>query len=101
MTEPFLLALIGAIGSVGTIIVQKAFSRKKDAVDIQSQVLQDLYKEIGRLQTQIDELKKYKESSDQREEQLLIRIEELEEVNKEQAVQLQQLRDQLNNEKGK
>jgi Tfp pilus assembly protein PilN len=101
MTEPLLLALIGAIGSVGTIIVQKAFSRKKDAVDIQSQIIQDLYKEISRLQVQIDELKKYKESSDKREEELLVRIEELEQVNKEQAIQLQQLRDQLNNEKGK
>jgi uncharacterized membrane protein (DUF106 family) len=85
MTEPLLLALIGAIGSVGTIIVQKAFSRKKDAVDIQSQIIQDLYKEISRLQVQIDELKKYKESSDKREEELLVRIEELEQVNKEQA----------------
>ena len=101
MTEPFLLALIGAVGSVGTIIVQKAFSRKKDAVDIQSQIIQDLYKEISRLQLQIDELKKYKESSDKREEELLVRIEELEQVNKEQAIQLQQLTDQLNNEKGK
>lgn len=97
MNEPLLLAIIGAAGSLGTILVQKAFSRKKDAVDIQSQIIQDLYKEIGRLQIQIDELKKDKENSDKREEQLLERIEELESENKLQAEQLKQLNTELQN----
>lgn len=97
MNEPLLLAIIGASGSLGTILVQKAFSRKKDAVDIQSQIIQDLYKELARLQVQIDELKKDKENSDKREEQLLERIEELESENKLQAEQLKQLNTELQN----
>ena len=97
MNEPLLLAIIGAAGSLGTILVQKAFSRRKDAVDIQSQIIQDLYKELARLQVQIDELKKDKENSDKREGELLERIEELESENKLQAEQLKQLNTELQN----
>jgi putative NADH-flavin reductase len=97
MNEPLLLAIIGAAGSLGTILVQKAFSRRKDAVDIQSQIIQDLYKELARLQIQIDELKKDKENSDKREGELLERIEELESENKLQAEQLKQLNTELQN----
>lgn len=107
-----LVAAVGGLSSLATVIVQKAFSRKKDAVDIQSQIIQDLYKEIARLKLDLEEVQKNmqadREAAATKEEELQNRIEELESENKKQATQIsnqaseiRRLKEELKHVKGK
>lgn len=83
-----LIAIVGAASSLGTVIIQKAFSRKKDAVEIQSQIIQDLYKELARLRVEVEQLQKERIIAATREDELQTRVEELEADNKKQAAQI-------------
>jgi chromosome segregation ATPase len=92
-----ILAIIAApLGSVITIIIQGLLNKKKDVVDIQHKILNDLYVEIGRLQESVSRLRENEEQFIEREQQLLSRIAYLENENKEQASEINMLKKELN-----
>jgi type II secretory pathway component PulJ len=101
MNDGLMIAITGAIGSLGTIIVQKAFSRKRDAVDYQTDLIENLWKEIGRLQEQITQLQKREKEAEDTETRLTKRIEELELTNKKQAIEITNLKEKLKNVESK
>jgi chromosome segregation ATPase len=67
-----------------------------DAVTIQSQVITDLYKELGRLQEQIIQLQSREKTAEEKEEELQKRISYLEDDNRKQASEIEELRKKLN-----
>jgi len=93
---PILAPIIGLTGTIVGLLIPKIFSRKKDAVDYQTNVIENLYKEIGRLQEQITQLKERENKSEQKEEELLKRISYLENDNRKQASEIKELRRKLN-----
>jgi peptidoglycan hydrolase CwlO-like protein len=100
MTETLIITLVGSgsatLGALGSVFLQKFFGRKMDAVTIQSQVITDLYKELGRLQEQIQQLQSKEKSAEEKEEQLQKRISLLENDNRKQASEIKELRRKLN-----
>lgn len=93
---PMIGPLIGLAGTIVGLLIPKIFSRKKDAVDYQTNVIENLYKEIGRLQEQITQLKERENKSEEKEEELLKRISYLENDNRKQASEIKELRRKLN-----
>lgn len=93
---PMIGPIIGLAGTIVGLLIPKIFSRKKDAVDYQTNVIENLYKEIGRLQEQITQLKDRENKSEQKEEELLKRISYLENDNRKQASEIKELRRKLN-----
>lgn len=98
MTTTFLgiLAITAApLGSIATILIQSLINKKKDVVDIQHKILNDLYVEIGRLQESVERLRENEQSFIEREQQLLSRIAYLESENKIQASEIDKLKKEL------
>jgi chromosome segregation ATPase len=93
---PIIGPIIGLAGTIVGLLIPKIFSRKKDAVDYQTNVIENLYKEIGRLQEQITQLKERENKSELKEEELLKRISYLENDNRKQASEIKELRRKLN-----
>jgi TolA-binding protein len=90
------LAIVAApFGSVITIVIQGILNKKKDVVDIQHKILNDLYVEIGRLQESVERLRENEQQFIEREQQLLSRIAYLENENKVQASEIDKLKKEL------
>jgi len=100
MTETLIITLVGSgsatLGALGSVFLQRFFGRKMDAVTIQSQVITDLYKELGRLQEQIIQLQSREKTAEEKEEELQKRISYLEDDNRKQASEIEELRKKLN-----
>ena len=100
MTEALIITLVGSgsatVAALGTVLIQKIFGKKMDAVTIQSQVITDLYKELGRLQEQITQLKLKETKAEEKEAELQKRISSLEHDNRKQASEIKELRRKLN-----
>lgn len=84
--QSILTPLAGLLGTIIGIFLNKILNRKKDAVEYQGQIIEDLWQEIGRI----------KQSFELREKELLSRINDLENDNKKQAEEIKELRRQLN-----
>lgn len=97
MSDSILIALVGSGSALITLFIQKFFSRNVDAVTIQSKVIQDLYKEIGRLSEMVKQLQLQEEKAENIERSLNKRITELEVENKLQAREIEDLKLKLSN----
>lgn len=104
----FFTPLIGLTGTVVGIVLSKVLNRKKDTTEYQSRLLEDLWKEIGRLQEKaanqekiIESLVAGKQKSEEKEQELQKRIAFLEHENRHQASEIKELRRKLNEKPGK
>lgn len=89
--QQIITPLAGLLGTLIGIFLNKILNRKKDAVEYQGQIIEDLWQEIGRI----------KQSFELREKELLSRINDLENDNKKQAEEIKDLRRQLNEKSDK
>jgi gas vesicle protein len=97
MNQTLLLAIIAAISSVLTMLLPKLLpsARRKDAVDMYSELQEKLYSEIERLEKKILQLENKEKEAFSVEEKLTKRIMELEQENKRQAYEIEQLKAEL------
>jgi hypothetical protein len=97
MNQTLLLAIIAAISSVLTMLLPKLLpsARRKDAVDMYSELQEKLYSEIERLEKKILQLENKEKEAFSVEEKLTKRIMELEQENKRQAYEIAQLKAEL------
>jgi peptidoglycan hydrolase CwlO-like protein len=93
---PILAPLTGLAGTLLGLFINKLFSRKKDAVDYQTTVIENLWKEIGRLQEQILQLQSREVKAEEKEAELQKRISYLEHENRKQSSEIKELRRKLN-----
>ena len=103
MEQSLLTPLIGLTGTLLGLFIPRIFNRKKDTTEYQSELLQNLWKEIGRLQEKaevqeniIRELIESKQKSEEKEQELQKRIADLELENRHQAGEIKELRRKLN-----
>ena len=97
MNQTLLLAIIAAMSSVLTILIPKLLpsARRKDAVDMYAELQEKLYSEIERLEKKILQLENKEKEAFDVEEKLTKRIMELEQENKRQAYEIEQLKAEL------
>jgi len=95
MDQNIALALIALLSSITTLIIPKLFSKKKDAVDMYSELQKKLYEEIDRLEVKIKVLEQKEVEAYELEEKLTKRILELEQDNKRQSYEIKQLKNEL------
>jgi hypothetical protein len=95
MDQNIALALIALLSSITTLIIPKLFSKKKDAVDMYSELQKKLYEEIDRLEVKIKVLEQKEIEAYKLEEKLTKRILELEQDNKRQSYEIEQLKNEL------
>lgn len=95
MEQPLILALIALASSALTILLPKMLNKKRDAVDMFSELQEKLYSEIERLETKIKLLENKEEEAFSVEEKLTKRIMELEQENIRQAYEIEQLKAEL------
>lgn len=93
--ENILIAIVGLVGTALGAILNKLFTTKKDFVDIQSSVINNLWEEINRLKNQVDELKSRELNYEIKEKELTVRIADLEKENIKQASEIKELKLQL------
>jgi peptidoglycan hydrolase CwlO-like protein len=96
------------IGGIITAVVNKFLSKKKDDVEIvknimelKESIIDKLYAELNRLQVKVDALEEKYATSLEEKYKLLQRIDELENVNKKQNQEIQELKNKLNEQKTK
>jgi peptidoglycan hydrolase CwlO-like protein len=96
------------IGGVLVTVVNKFLSKKKDDVEIvkniielKESIIDKLYVELNRLQIKVDALEEKYATSLEEKYKLLQRIDELENVNKKQNQEIQELKNKLNEQKTK
>jgi len=94
---------IGFVVPVLILTLTKYFNKDKDKSDVEStqitigtQLSQNLWKEIGRLQEQINILQEREKRSEIREDELLEKILKLQTDNVKQTFQIEQLMKELN-----
>jgi hypothetical protein len=95
MDQNIALALIALLSSITTLIIPKLFSKKKDAVDMYSELQKKLYEEIDRLEVKIKVLEQKEVEAYELEEKLTKRILELEQDNEKQSYEIEQLKNEL------
>jgi hypothetical protein len=95
MEQPILVALIALGSAILTVTIPRLFSKKKDAVEMYSEIHAKLYSEIERLEKKINILEQKEEQSYLIEEKLTKRIAELEQENLRQAVEIERLKVEL------
>jgi hypothetical protein len=95
MEQPVLLSLIALGSAVLTVTIPRLFSKKKDAVEMYSEIHAKLYSEIERLEKKINILEQKEEQSYLIEEKLTKRIAELEQENLRQAIEIERLKVEL------
>lgn len=95
MEQPILLALIALGSAVVTTVAPRLFSKKKDTVDMLSEIQEKLYSEIDRLEKKIIVLEQREHEAYILEEKLIKRIAELEQENIRQANEIEQLKAEL------
>lgn len=95
MDQNIALALIAFLSSITTLIIPKFFSKKKDAVDMYLELHKKLYEEIDRLEVKIKVLEQRESEAYELEEKLTKRILELEQENKRQSYEIEQLKNEL------
>lgn len=95
MEQPLILALIALASSALTVLLPKMLNKKRDAVDMFSELQEKLYSEIERLETKIKLLENKEEEAFSVEEKLTKRIMELEQENIRQAYEIEQLKAEL------
>lgn len=92
LSQPSIItAIIAFISGLSISIVPKLFERKKNNVEILEQLSQNLWKEIGRLQEQIENLKTRELQAELRENDLKEKIKILESENSKQTFKILQL----------
>jgi peptidoglycan hydrolase CwlO-like protein len=103
MTEITLIASGLGVGTIITAVINKFLNRKKDTVDITKSIIElkesiidKLYAELNRLQLKVDSLEEKYATSLEEKYKLLQRIDELENVNKKQNQEIQELKNKLN-----
>jgi chromosome segregation ATPase len=95
MDNGLLVAIVAACSSFVTMIVPKLFNKKIDAVAMYAELQANLFSEIARLELKIRELENREEESYILEEKLTKRIMELEQENKRQSYEIEQLKAEL------
>jgi len=95
MEQSILLALIALGSSVITVSIPRIFSKKKDTVEMYSEIQNKLYSEIERLEKKILILEQKENESYIIEEKLTKRIAELEQENIRQSNEIEQLKAEL------
>lgn len=95
MEQPIFIALIALGSAVLTVTIPRLFSKKKDAVEMYSEIHAKLYSEIERLEKKITILEQKEEQSYLIEEKLTKRIAELEQENLRQAIEIERLKVEL------
>jgi hypothetical protein len=95
MEQPILVALIALGSAILTVTIPRLFSKKKDAVEMYSEIHAKLYSEIERLEKKINILEQKEEQSYLIEEKLTKRIAELEQENLRQAIEIERLKVEL------
>jgi peptidoglycan hydrolase CwlO-like protein len=108
MTEITLIASGLGVGTIITAVINKFLNRKKDTVDITKSIIElkesiidKLYAELNRLQLKVDSLEEKYATSLEEKYKLLQRIDELENVNKKQNQEIQELKNKLNEKTSK
>jgi chromosome segregation ATPase len=93
---------IGVVTPVLVIVITNYFNKHKKQIDIEasqmtihSQLSENLWKEIGRLQQQIEILQEREKKAEAREYQLLEKIQKLQTDNIKQSLQIEQLEREL------
>lgn len=98
MSLETLKIIIGVFSTSGaTLLIQKLLTSKKDKLDLIEQLSERLYKEIGRLEEKINILEKRNSEAQLLNHTQTLRINELEEQNRKQAIEIQILKKKLNN----
>jgi len=95
MEQPILVALIALGSAILTVTIPRLFSKKKDAVEMYSEIHAKLYSEIERLEKKINILEQKEEQSYLIEEKLTKRIAELEQENLRQSIEIERLKVEL------
>jgi uncharacterized coiled-coil protein SlyX len=105
-----IVLIAGSLGIGGIIaaVVNKFLSKRKDDVEIvknimelKESIIDKLYAELNRLQVKVDSLEEKYTASLEEKYKLLHRIDELENVNKKQNIEIQELKNKLNEQKTK
>ena len=96
MGTEILVTIVGAGSALGTVIVNRLFSKKQDHLTLLTGMQDKWYKEIGRLEEKIRVLESKEEEAKQQAEKLTKRIEELEVENRKQAQEIKELKVKLN-----
>jgi len=97
MDQNLLLAIIAGASSTLTILIPKMLphSKKKDAIEMYAELQEKLFSEIDRLEKKIILLENKEKEAVSVEEKLTKRIMELEQENKRQAYEIEQLKAEL------
>lgn len=103
LTPSIITPLTGLLGTIVGIFLNKFLNRKKDGIEYQTQIIENLWKEIGRLEEKsnnrdkvIDQLMVRINSSEAEKKDFLLRIHHLEQENRKQAHEIKELRKKLN-----
>jgi peptidoglycan hydrolase CwlO-like protein len=108
ITEIGIIATSLGVGGLISAVLNKFLNRKKESVEItrsiielKESIIDKLYVELNRLQVKVDALEEKYAASLEEKYKLLHRIDELENVNKKQNLEIQELKNKLNEQKTK
>lgn len=97
LTNPtFIASFFSFFGGISLILLKNYTERHKNKSDLNSQLIENLWKEIGRLQEQINNLQNKESESEKREEELKKTIHTLQADNAKQTFEILQLRKEIN-----
>ena len=103
MNEIGIIATSLGIGGLISAVLNKFLNRKKESIEISKSIIElkesiidKLYTELNRLQVKVDALEEKYATSLEEKYKLLQRIDELENVNKKQNQEIQDLKNKLN-----
>lgn len=99
--QPFMTPLIGFLGTLAGIFINKYLSRNTETVSYQTTIIKDLYTELGRVKEQTEKLVQTINKYETEKKELLFRINHLEQENRKQAHEIKELRRKLNEKPGK
>ena len=97
LTNPtFIASFFSFIGGISIILIKNLSDKKAKKADLHSQLIENLWKEIGRLQEQITTLQNRETEAELREEQLKKIIDKLQSDNTRQEFEILKLKKEIN-----
>jgi peptidoglycan hydrolase CwlO-like protein len=99
--QPFITPLIGFLGTIAGIFINKYWSKNPDTVNYQTTIIKDLYTELGRVKEKTEKLIETINRYESEKKELLSRINHLEQENRKQAHEIKELRRRLNEKPSK
>lgn len=96
LNPTFIASFFSFFGGISLILLKNYTEKDKNKSDLNSQLIENLWKEIGRLQEQINALQNREIESELREEKLKEVINKLQSDNTRQTFQIEQLKKEIN-----